>query len=336
MRLLSGQKLVEAVVLCPTATANTCKAESSPLLVEASSSLAVRAEPLELAGHLSTAQGFRLIMQNCLQHLLANQAGVIRADDSESIHQMRIALRRLRAALRLFSRWTRIPQAMKQELRWLDDTLGTARDADVLVKDILPRVLAACPSELELQQLMQFAAAHAKSNRELASAAVDSIRFRRLITDLSDWLESADTQTTTDEYPPEFSKPVRRNARRMLVKRHKSLLKRGKQLKKATPEQRHRTRIAAKNLRYAAEFFRSMYSARSAGRYIRRLATLQESLGSLNDAVVADRLLRQLEPDNPELTSAISFARGYLQAAAIPDTSAIEKVWRKFRQVVLS
>ncbi len=306
---------------------------------EASSSLAVRAEPLELAGHLSTAQGFMLIMHNCLQHLLANQAGVIRADDSESIHQMRIALRRLRAALRLFSSWTRISQAMKQELRWLDDTLSTPRDADVLVKDILPRVLAACPSEPELQKLMQFAAAHAKSNRELAGSAVDSIRFRRLITDLSGWLESADTQKTTDEYPPDFSKPLRRNARRMLVKRHKSLLKRGKQLKKATPEQRHRTRIAAKNLRYAAEFFRSMYSSRSAGRYIRRIAALQESLGSLNDAVVADLLLRQLEPenpDNPELTAATSFARGYLQAAAIVDASAVENVWRKFRKAVLS
>ncbi len=306
-------------------------------LDQVSSSLAVRTEVLDLSDELSAAQGYRVIIRNCLQQLAANQAGVIRADDPESVHQMRIGLRRLRSALRLFAKWVRIPPALRQELRWIDDALGTARDADVLTNDILPKLLAACPAEPALQQLMQAAASIATSNRQRAGAAVDSVRFRRLLSELSAWLDAGHWQATTDgQTSPDFSKPLRRRATRMLGRRHKSLLKRGRQLKTGTTEERHRTRIAAKNLRYATEFFQSLYSPRSARRYLRRLTALQNKLGALNDAAFADQWLRQIEHNNPELSAGASFARGYLSASALPDRRAIDKIWGKFSKVTLS
>lgn len=335
MRPLSGLKSVDSIESQPASPIGEAKSDRSPSREEVTS-LAIRAEALGMLGGLSTEQGFRLIFRNCLQQIVANQAGVVRADDPESIHQMRIGLRHLRSALRLFAKWVRITPALRQELRWINDALGTARDADVLTYDILPKLFAGCPAEPALQPLMQAAFSIATSNRKLAGAAVDSLRFRQLISELSAWLDAGHWQETTDDQTSsDFSKPLRPRAARMLAKRHKSLLERGRQLQTGTTEERHRIRIAAKNLRNATEFFRSMYSPRSARRYIRRLTALQNSLGALNDAAVADQLLRRIEHDSPELATGAAFARGYLGASALPDGPAIDKIWRKFSKAAL-
>ncbi len=107
-------------------------------------------------------------------------------------------------------------------------------------------------------------------------------------------------------------------------------------MKTGTTEEHHRTRIVAKNLRYGAEFFQSLYSSRSARRYLRRLTALQNKLGALNDVAFADEWLRQIEPNNPELSAGASFARGYLSASVPPDRRAIDKIWGKFSKVTLS
>ena len=68
-------------------------------------------------------------------------------------------------------------------------------------------------------------------------------------------------------------------------------------------------------------------------RYVRRLAALQDALGWLNDAAVADRLLREIETDRPELSGSASFARGYLCAATKQDLPGLAKLWEQFRSM---
>ncbi len=307
-------------------------------LVGASSPLksAVRAEPLELEEDLNVEQGFRVIIRNCLQHIAANHAGVLRANDPEAIHQMRVGLRRMRSALRLFGSWDSLPQTLKQELRWLDEALGAARDADVLTIHTLPKLLAACPAKTGLQQLIQSESMVAKSIRELAGATVRSSQYSHLMTGLSEWLDATVWKESVGIGSRQACAiSMRSRAARILAKRHESLLKRGKHLQDSTSEERHRTRIAARDLRYFAEFVQSLYSTRSTTRYIGRLMDVQASFGVLNDAAVADRLLLQIEHDKPDLAAAASFARGYICAAAITDRCSINKVWKRFRATML-
>src|SRR5207244_2816775 len=78
------------------------------------------------------------------------------------------------------------------------------------------------------------------------------------------------------------------------AKRDRQLRKRSKRLRQLAPADRHRARIAAKKLRYAAEFFAPLYREARAARYIDALARLQGALGKLNDLATADRLLDDL------------------------------------------
>ena len=71
-----------------------------------------------------------------------NEVGVARGNDPESIHQMRVGMRRLRSALRLFAPWIPFPAALQQELSWLGGELGAARDADVLADEPGPGTAA--------------------------------------------------------------------------------------------------------------------------------------------------------------------------------------------------
>ena len=93
-----------------------------------------KASPLGLTPAATVADGFRHIVRNCMSHVLANEACVLAGGNDEGIHQMRVALRRLRSAFGLFDDIIASgdAKALKDEVRWLMDRLGPARDWDIL------------------------------------------------------------------------------------------------------------------------------------------------------------------------------------------------------------
>src|SRR5258708_29075569 len=98
-----------------------------------------------------------------------------------------------------------------------------------------------------------------------------------------------------------------------LAKRDRQLRKRSKRLRHLAPADRHRARLAAKKLRYAAEFFAALYRGGRATRYIEALARLQGALGKLNDLATAERLLDELVPAGttaPGVAHAAGIVRG--------------------------
>jgi triphosphatase len=106
----------------------------------------VYAAPVSLKPEQSAGSAFTQIGLSCLQHLAANERGV-RAGDAEGIHQMRVGLRRLRAAISIFGDIVRgrDTDALKQELKWLTEELGPARDLDVLAKEAVAPLREANP-----------------------------------------------------------------------------------------------------------------------------------------------------------------------------------------------
>jgi CHAD domain-containing protein len=308
------------------------KAARGYALVAPVAAAAEKARPVTLNRYMCVEDGFRVIVGNCLRQMQDNEIGVTRGNDPESIHQMRVGMRRLRSALRLFAPWIPFPPVLQQELAWLGGELGAARDADVLGDGTLLMVIEACPQETDLLPLRQLASTIAGEKRQHAADAVASVRYSRLMLSLVSWLQALRWHESLDEAAlGALAEPIEKRATQILDRRHEKLIKSGKRLAHGTPEERHQVRIAAKKARYATEFFRSLYPARRVDRYVRRLAVLQDALGWLNDAAVADRLLHEIDVGHPELAGSASFARGYLCAATKQELPGLAKLWKQFR-----
>lgn len=318
----------------PLRIGNLSKAARGYALQTPLAVLAVKARPVVMDAAMTVEQGFRAIAANCLAQIQDNEAGVLRGSDPEAIHQMRVGLRRLRTALSLFGPRIALAPALQQELLWLGAELGSARDADVLADASLAKLIDACPQAPGLLALGQAASALAGQRRQHAALAVASVRYARLMLGLVDWLQASAWQASLDDPTREaLGFPLPKQASQILLRCHERLQKRGKRLVHGTAEQRHRVRIAAKKMRYATEFFLSLHSAPRAKRHIKRLAGLLDALGGLNDAAVADRLLREIEDLQPKLAASTHFARGYLCATTRHSLPGLARLWRRLRSI---
>ena len=310
--------------------ANLSKAARGYALVAPQPSTGVKAAAVELASEMTVDQGFRAVVSNCVAQMQNNESCVMGSNDPQSVHQMRVGMRRLRSALGLFAKWVPFPVALQGELDWLAGELGAARDADVLADITLARMADACPTEAELLPLKQAASMIARAKRRRAGASVGSVRYSRMMLGLAAWLQSSRWRELPDDSARQaLAAPLDKRAAKILARRHKKLLESGKRLEDGTPEDRHRVRIAAKKARYATEFFQRLRPAGRVKRYIKRLTALQDAIGSLNDATVADGLLRQVEKSHPELADSAAFARGFLCCRTNQEVRELAELWKQ-------
>ena len=300
---------------------------------------AVKAQPLRLDDGMSVEQVFLAIAGNCLEQVSGNQEGVAAGADVESLHQMRVGLRRLRSALGMFKSLLALPDGLKHELDWLGGALGEARDWDVLAGQTLAGLDG--DAAADAAALVQAAQEQARRKHAQAAQAVDATRYTAWMLGLQRWLQARGWRDhATARQLRQLDARVAPFARRILRKDQRRLMKRGKRLLHATPQQRHQVRIAAKKTRYATEFFASLFAARAVKPYVARLSALQDELGWLNDVQVADRLLQQLpdgQPDHAALRLHAAFLRGYLAARAQSQgaNGGMRKAWRRFKAASL-
>ncbi len=309
------------------------KAERGYALRAQRSSEPRRAEDVDLAGECTAGVAFAAIMRSCLAQIEGNAHGVLASDDPEWIHQMRIGVRRMRACLSLARRSiaTERIEPLRAELRWLAQALGNARDLDVFATSTLPafRDAIARGSGASLApHLARLAARTATRRREargIARAAVSSPRFVRLVLSIAALAASPDLAgIPADE---RLSRPARDVARPLLKRRHQALLALGTDLAHAAPEARHAARLAAKKLRYAAEFFASIHPRKRTRAYRKALAILQEELGAWNDAAVAARVAAEIAgPQSP----AAAALEGWAAARGASRADALEEAWTRF------
>jgi CHAD domain-containing protein len=220
----------------------------------------------------------------------------VRRDAPDSVHQMRVTIRRLRSTLKAFP--TILDRAGTRqagaELKWLGAVLGQARDAEVLAGR-LQASLADLPPELVMGPVparlrARFGPAEA-DGRAAVLKALDSRRYLALLDQLDELLGHPPLggqagQPAADVLPAAVSRMRRRVRRRMRRARHAP----------AGPERDtalHEARKAAKDARYAAEAVRPA-CGQDAGRFARRIKALQSVLGDQHDAVVARGTVREL------------------------------------------
>jgi len=315
---------------------NQSKADRGYAMLEAAPPAAVKATPLTLTRDMNVEQVFQAIAANCLAHMQANDEGVASRHDVESVHQMRVGMRRLRSALGMFKGVLHLPEAVQAELDWLAAELADARDWDVLAGSTLALVAMDVQDRTQLHGVQQAAKVKAQEHHITAACAVGSPRYTKLMLNMTRWVRTMgwhDDQDAGVVAGKKLQGCVLKFARKIFERDQRRLHARAHNLREATPEARHRVRIAAKKTRYAAEFFESLFAARTVRPYVKGLTALQDELGFLNDVAVADRLLTDMSAAEPELQAGASFVKGFLAARVKTDDRVITRLWQRFESI---
>lgn len=257
----------------------------------------------------SAAAALRAVAAQAAELVAANAQGALVGEEPEFIHQARVALRRLRSALRLLGDGSDpFPDDLLEELRWLARSLGAARDADVLLLDTLPRIEA--DAGLTAAQLRRLRAAvqaeRQRAGRE-ARATLAGPRFARLSLRLLQWSAG----------PPPAGPALRDVAPKLARRAQRRLAVQSRFFAAQSPERRHRVRILAKRLRYALDLLAPLLSRKATAQRIERLARLQDLLGELNDARVAVAVCTRLRPSDALLPKLVAWQRD-VEARLLP------------------
>jgi inorganic triphosphatase YgiF len=298
----------------PLRITNINKAQRGYMLVRETGHAPYHAQALHLDTNDGLSGALPAVLGNCLDHIQRNEVAVVEGHDPETLHQMRVGVRRLRSALKLFAAVAPCPPALQEDINWLGMELGAARDWDVLLSSTLARVEAA---QMELQTL---ALQTAQAKRRQAAQALLSPRYTRLMLAMGSWM--LQTAPLLQGSAVQFS-------RKSMQHLHKSLIKRANRMSHDDAASAHRTRIAAKRARYALEFFHSLYRSKGTHAYLKTLAAVQEELGQHNDLAVAVRLLQELAHQHPQAAGAIQFARGYLLAQQSSQSADLDAICRR-------
>ncbi|HSY26080.1 MAG TPA: CHAD domain-containing protein [Burkholderiaceae bacterium] len=297
-------------LILPVTFANQANSGDAPHT--APSTGAISAKRLHLHPDTNVAQGMQIVVRNCLVHISSNAAGVLAGGDIECIHQMRVGLRRLRSALKIFDPLKPCPARMQAELAWLTAKLGEARDWDVLETSTIPSLSTRELDIPALTVLQQRVHREVLRKHHGASVALASARSTRLWLMLERWLDdsSGALMPSSEQHLTVLQDFALQHIRHF----HKKLLERCVAMDAADVDSRHQVRIGAKRLRYAIDFFASYYPRKSADLFMATLADLQDTLGASNDTAVADRLLHWLAQRHPDLTEICAYIRGYMAA----------------------
>jgi CHAD domain-containing protein len=272
-------------------------------------------------------RALRQIVAECHAELLKYRSVVLASRRPVGIHQTRVALRRMRAALTLFrdavgATEARLVRAMAAEAKWLAGECGPARDLHVFLTETVEEV----PTEVK-----RIAARLAKAHLERARAALASARYNAF-----------DAQITAfvDEALPDGGGRLDEFGRALLERRHHKVQQRGRHLSRLDRKHLHRLRIAIKKLRYAATFLRPAFAAapfdsRAAKAYIEATVRLQGALGAMNDRAVAAQMVEDIAVAARPSEDVTRMLRTLAKQADAGDKDRrhkLERAWKRFRK----
>ncbi|MFN3399461.1 MAG: CHAD domain-containing protein [Ferrovibrio sp.] len=294
----------------PLAPAPLSKADRGVALFLQTPPMPARAMPVPLSAGMTPLEAFRTIALACLDHLQRNHAAALASDDPEYIHQMRVALRRLRAALRLFRPLlpADLSGRLRSLVRELMTPLGKARDIDVLLTEVVQPVLAALPDEPRLTALTGVIAERRQAMRQEALRLLGAPRYGTIVLTMLALVHGISAAESSKARAPlhlaEFAHERLRRLRRQA-------LDLARQADAVRPETFHALRIGIKRLRYALEFFAPLAARKVTRRRIEELAALQDVLGRINDLANAGALLTACAGSDPALREAVSLIAGW-------------------------
>lgn len=321
-----------ALALCadvPLTLAHASKADQGYALARSRPAQPVRAGKVAFAADSEASRAIAAIGIDCLGQIGGNAEPMRAGRDGEFLHQLRVGIRRMRSLLKLATTGQLAAEIAPLDagLVALGEIFGPARDWDVFAGGTLAAIMPRLGGEPRraFGRLRLRALRRRRLGRAAAQFEAGSSRFTCLMLALGRFCVALELSGTGPAASELAHDALERGARR--------LRKRGKRLGEADAGARHRVRVAAKKLRYSAEFFAPLFPHAGAKDYIDALSELQGALGRLNDAAAAGRLLDELiavDRDDVELSHAAGIVRGWTVALTARELERVPKSWRRF------
>jgi len=288
-----------------------------------------KATLVALSPDFSVGESFRVIVDSALDHLFDNRVPVLRGHPG-GVHQSRVAMRRLRAALRAFKGVLPYDKrkAFNSELRWFQGRLAPARDWHVFLDETLPLIVRANPDADEhIDKLRRVAREERRRATQEAVEYLESKRYARLILKFQTWLSELECEISARE----LNRPLVPFAEAVLRKTQRDLIREARPLVRLPGEDVHTLRKTGKKARYAIEFFSPLWNGEDVKPYLKLMARLQDKLGSSNDAVVARQILWNIRPGRLE-PETVRLVQDWSDVRIRDCVRAAQPHWRRLRR----
>ena len=272
----------------------------------------------------------------CLAPVQQNAPAAL-AGVPDAIHQMRVSARRLRSLLSAVKpmlsaehyRWA------NDELKWLLDALGDARNWHVFAESLLKPAKAALPLPPDLDPLLRGVERAQSAATERATEAIRSGRYTDSLLKLLRWFAARGWRDQpVSEHSARLMAPIGDLAPALIGRRYRQAMKRSRNFAKLDLAQRHKLRIALKKLRYLSEFLGDLFDPREVKTFLRALKPLQDALGSANDVRAAHDLLarRDEATGGPAVERAAGLVLGWHDRGLADREPKLRKQVRRFRK----
>lgn len=283
----------------------------------------------ELTQDVAAGDAFRQLAAELLSSLAAQRPAAM-AGEMEGVHGMRIATRRLRALLALFHPCLAPePEArFNAALRRLAGFLGEVREWDVFLAETLPQAGPAADG------LRLAAEAARRAARDRMESELRNQPTKELFESFLSW--ATDPVALSGEADGgSLAGPLRNLLPRLLDRLARKGLRRGRHIRRRSDDELHDLRKSLKRLRYAVEFIGFLHKEKRVAGYLRPLKRLQERLGGLNDAAVAETLAHRLAEGDLALAPAAATVSAWAERRREEARRDLRKAWREFRDAEL-
>jgi triphosphatase len=325
-----GARLAEATSLKLDVRSKSARAFA---WVAGETSKPVKASPLKYPPNAMFDDAVAAVIANTLTHFVSNWAALRESDRPESIHQMRVALRRQRAALAMFKRVLPCAEfdGFRAEAKRIASALGPARECDAFRGLVEDGPVAHFGDKANFGPLMQGLEERRIAAYADARALIHSRQTTVFVARMHAFLARRGWRNTLSGADLGIlTAPAEIFAAAALDRLHKRASKRGRKLVTLPDEERHEVRISLKNLRYAAEFFGVFFAGGRGGpSFLRSVARLQDLLGAHNDAASAESFLADAR--EPEAARAAGVVLGWYGRDAIIADAGLAKAWKHFK-----
>ncbi|TPE48296.1 CYTH and CHAD domain-containing protein [Amaricoccus solimangrovi] len=277
----------------------------------------------------------RDILRDCFAQITREQERLADETAPEGAHQLRVGLRRLRTALKLFEPVLGTGgegARLSETARTLGQAISPLRDLDVLEEEIGELVESGLDAPAR-DALVAAISERREQERARARAAMAGPEGVRFLFDLGQFIETRGWLVPSDyDQTARLAQPVGEVAGQMLGKRLKAARKRAKHLEHLDEHELHDLRKALKKLRYGVEMLAPIYGGREVSHYVRAIKDLQDKFGSLTDAAMARGWLTgeaALGATDPAAQRAAGWLLGTMTARVVADRPRIFAFWKE-------
>jgi inorganic triphosphatase YgiF len=289
-----------------------------------------------LAGEPSVDAAIASVINGCMAQFTGNWPAFESGDAVTAIHQMRVALRRLRALLGLFQRSFPCAEFLtfRTTAKAIAGILGEARNWDVFLELLRNGPVKAFPENSGLAEIMEQSEQHRKAAYAGVRKLLAAPETTRFVLSLQAFVVRHGWRNTlAPEALSRLTEPAINFTIANLNRMQGKLARRGKNLGGFAPHQRHEIRIALKKIRYAADVFAGVFAGSELRGHTNITARLQDQLGIFNDMITAQDMVARLDTSSPAANFATGIITGWCGHSATQDDEALATAWKKFRKL---